>query len=86
MDERKSAETPSVVEGLFILTLPGVQREILGRSVARESKKTRRISPLFFRSPFCMAETNFDVFKGKYCGFVKTKGVHKLCFVKDGAY
>ena len=32
-----------------------------------------------------MAERNFDVFKGKDCGFVadwsKTKGLHKLCLV-----
>ena len=32
-----------------------------------------------------MAQTNFDVFKGKDCGFVadwlKTKGLHKLCSV-----
>ena len=28
-----------------------------------------------------MVATNFDVFKGKYCRFVETKSLHKLCFV-----
>ena len=34
------------------------------------------------------AETNFDEFKGKVCVFVadwlKTKGLHKICFVFYG--
>ena len=35
-----------------------------------------------------MAETNFDEFKGKDCilvvGWLKTKGLHKLCSVFEG--
>ena len=37
-----------------------------------------------------MAETIFDEFKGKDCvfmvGWLKTKGLHKLCSIFEGAY